>query len=149
MINYTLTSKQQLTGLSPGWLSGLIDSDGSFGIYIQGSNVRLTFNLTQHINDFVLFQSFPEYFGGGSVSINRGRLVVYNLSNRLILETYLFPLLGAHPLMTQKKHDFADFKRVYAMLKRKEHLTLKGLDEIRQIKEGINRGRYNIDKTQN
>lgn len=139
--NFTLSPLQESTGLSAGWISGFIDSDGSFGITINGSIVNLVFNLTQHIDNTLLFEKFPIFFGAGSVNFNRGRLVVFNLSSMKILEAQLFPLLAAHPLLTQKQHDFADFKRVHAMKKQKLHLTKAGLEEIRLIKEGMNRGR--------
>lgn len=145
--NYILSPLQQSTGLHPGWLSGFIDSDGSFGVVTsptkiaRGFSVTLTFTLGQHINDSQLFTLFPIFFGAGGVYIKQGRLVVYTLSQINPLETQLFPLLAAHPLMTQKRHYFEDFKRVHAMIKRKEHLTVKGVEEIRIIKAGINRGR--------
>jgi hypothetical protein len=37
--------------------------------------------------------------------------------------------------------DFEDFKKVAELMEKKEHLTLEGIEKIRKIKEGMNRGR--------
>jgi hypothetical protein len=140
-MTYFLNNQQLSTGLCACWLSGFIDSDGSFGVYINNKNVVLTFSLGQHVDNYNLFKLFPIFFGGGSVLINSDRLVVYKLSQQAALENHLIPLLEAYPLMTQKRHDFEDFKRILSMVKNKKHLTEKGLDEIRAIKAGMNRGR--------
>jgi len=147
--NYNITTVQESTGLCPGWISGFIDSDGSFSVNLArstttalGYTVSLSFTLTQHLNNLELFNLFPVYFGTGSVFCSRERLVYYKMGEMHTFETQLFPLLEAHPLMTQKRLDYADFKRVCAMVKRREHLTPNGLNQICLIKEGMNRGRY-------
>ena len=38
-------------------------------------------------------------------------------------------------------HDLADFCQVAEMMKVKKHITLEGLEQIRKIKAGMNRGR--------
>ena len=40
-----------------------------------------------------------------------------------------------------KALDFADFCRAAELMKEKKHLTKEGLEEIRQIKAGMNQGR--------
>jgi len=43
--------------------------------------------------------------------------------------------------MTQKRLDYADFKKVHAIMVRGEHLTQVGLDSIRDISKGMNLNR--------
>lgn len=38
--------------------------------------------------------------------------------------------------------DFADFVKVANLLNEKEHLTIEGLTKIKEIKAGMNKGRY-------
>jgi len=53
----------------------------------------------------------------------------------------LIPFLDKYPLQGVKVLDYADFKQAAAILKSKGHLTEEGLEQIRRIKEGMNRGR--------
>lgn len=54
----------------------------------------------------------------------------------------LIPFFIKYPIEGMKFLDFKDFCATAAILKRKEHLTPEGLIKIREIKKGINRGRY-------
>lgn len=53
----------------------------------------------------------------------------------------IIPLFSKHPLHGTKNKDFLDFCRIADMMNKKEHLTLKGLQLIREIKAGMNTGR--------
>jgi len=135
--------------IRPSWLSGFIDGDGCFYISILknktialGYQVQLCLVVTQHIRDKALLEAIGMYFGSGIVSHQINTNVVhYRLRDFNTIGDKLLPLLGAYPLITTKKHDLANFKRVYEMMKRREHLTQQGLDQIRAIKNGMNRGR--------
>ena len=65
----------------------------------------------------------------------------FRIRNAKDLETYLFPLLDAYPLQSQKAMDAAAFREVHAMMVNKEHLTHEGLAKIRLIKSTMNRAR--------
>jgi hypothetical protein len=45
-----------------------------------------------------------------------------------------------YPLITQKLADYLLFKRAFELVKRKEHLTTKGLKQIVAIKASMNNG---------
>jgi hypothetical protein len=57
------------------------------------------------------------------------------------LSEKIIPFFLKHPLHGTKLADYEDFKRVAELMKTKAHLTAEGLEEIRQIKAGMNRGR--------
>lgn len=55
----------------PWWLVGFTEGEGCFIIHIQkssshisGSQVRLRYQISQHVRDSELLRSFVEYFGG-------------------------------------------------------------------------------------
>ena len=52
-------------------------------------------------------------------------------------------LFQEYPLHGVKRLDFEDFCRTAELIQNKTHLTAEGLELIRVIKSGINRGRYN------
>jgi hypothetical protein len=53
----------------------------------------------------------------------------------------IIPLFKKHHILGVKSLDFEDFCKVAEIIKRKEHLTVKGLAEIIKIKEGMSKGR--------
>ena len=56
------------------------------------------------------------------------------------LTTVIIPHFIKYPLITQKLADFLLFKTVVNMANTKEHLTMKGLQEIVSLKASINLG---------
>lgn len=53
-----------------------------------------------------------------------------------------FPrFFSKYPVQGVKYQDFEDFVKVVSLLEQKSHLTQTGLDQIREIKSGMNRGR--------
>lgn len=53
----------------------------------------------------------------------------------------IIPFFTKYPLQGAKRLDFADFCKVAELMKNKAHLTPEGLDQIREIKSGMNSGR--------
>lgn len=54
----------------------------------------------------------------------------------LIIENHL----EKYPLLTQKHADFILFKNIVELIRRKEHLTLEGINEIISYKAAMNLG---------
>jgi len=53
----------------------------------------------------------------------------------------IIPFFDKYSIIGEKAKDFEDFKRVARMIQSGEHLTLNGLEQIRQIKARMNTGR--------
>jgi hypothetical protein len=53
----------------------------------------------------------------------------------------IIPFFSKYPLHGDKVKDFNDFKKVAELMKNKAHLTQEGIEEIKNIKSGMNRGR--------
>jgi hypothetical protein len=85
-------------------------------------------------------RSFIEYFGCG---------VVYSSSNAIYFRVFNFqdivnkiiPFFKEHKIQGVKLKDFQDFCKVAELMKEGKHLTAEGLDQIREIKAGMNKGR--------
>ncbi|GAA5121468.1 hypothetical protein GCM10023339_38390 [Alloalcanivorax gelatiniphagus] len=73
-----------------------------------------------------------------SKGILAGNFVVSKLSN---LSGKIIPFFDQYHILGNKSKDYADFKRALELITKKAHLTAQGLDEIRNIKEGMNTGR--------
>jgi len=53
----------------------------------------------------------------------------------------VIPFFVKYPILGVKSKDFADFCKVADIMKEKGHLTAEGLDQIRDIKAKMNKGR--------
>jgi hypothetical protein len=85
-------------------------------------------------------RSLIEYFECGKISLQKEKVdfVVQKYSD---LTEKIIPFFKKYPIIGEKSKDFADFCKVADLMKIKTHLTLEGLDQIRLIKSGMNRGR--------
>jgi len=57
----------------------------------------------------------------------------------------LIPFFNKYPLIGDKNKSLEDFVTVVELMKENKHLTKNGLEKIKQIKAGMNKGRK-IDK---
>jgi hypothetical protein len=106
-----------------------------------GKAVQLKFTITQRSRDRILLQKIRDYLGCGIVrkhSQDADVLIVTKLSD---LTNFIIPFFDKCSIMGVKALDFADFCEVTELMKNKAHLTTEGLEKIRLIKEGMNKGR--------
>lgn len=73
--------------------------------------------------------------------MSKNPLVDFVVSNFSGLNESIIPFFDKHPLQGTKRLDYADFCKITHLMKSKAHLTLSGLEQIRVIKSGMNRGR--------
>lgn len=131
---------------NPNWLAGFVSGDGCFlisifkGLTRVGFSVRLAFILTQHSRDELLMRSLVDYFDCGNIYFYR-EAIYYSITKLSVLIDKVIPLFNKYPILGVKSKNFADFCLVAELMKNKYHLTEEGLEEIRKIKAGMNRGR--------
>ena len=127
----------------PNWLSGFTSGEGCFFIDIYKSStsrlreaVKLKFKISQHIRDGLLIKSLVTYLGCGNYYFHAG-------AGDIVVQKYsdIIPFFNKYPILGVKQKDFLDFKQVVELMKSNAHKTPEGLDKIREIKSGMNRGR--------
>jgi hypothetical protein len=57
------------------------------------------------------------------------------------LSDKIIPFFNKYPILGLKKLDYFDWCRIANLKSAGAHLTFEGLEEIRKIKSGMNRGR--------
>lgn len=57
------------------------------------------------------------------------------------ITTKIVPFFEKHPILGVKAKDLEDFQKVSVMMQNQDHLTYEGLEQIRQTKAGMNKGR--------
>ena len=132
------------------WIAGFTSGDGCFKVVVAktlnrkvGFRVLLGFQITQHARDEKLMTSLITYFGCGIMEKDSNRPLLY-YSVYKFSDNYekIIPFFKKHNILGIKYLDFEDWCKVAELINKKDHLTPSGLDKIREIKSGMNKGRY-------
>jgi hypothetical protein len=135
--------------LDPYWLAGFVSGEGCFMVTLINTSsnkldfrVQLSFQLTQHSRDIELIKSFKNYLDCGIYTEysthNFVKFVVTRFSD---ITEKIIPFFDKYKIVGVKSQDYQDFKKVACLMKNKAHLTSEGLDKIRKIQAGMNKGR--------
>ena len=149
---------QQERPLSPDWITGFVDGEGCFSIgfihqhggfnrtgYKTGYQVAHEFVVTQGAKSVECLLRMQVFFGVGQVTINRRHdnhkepMYRFVVRKRDDLTQVITPFFTANPLQTAKQLDFQKFVRCLQIINQNGHLTTKGLIEIANIVETMNR----------
>lgn len=131
----------------PNWLAGFVSAEGCFFVNTHKSislklkeRTKLSFRITQHSRDEALMRGLIEYLDCGSLQKDRDtfQFMVQKLSD---ISNKIIPFLSKHRIQGVKFLDYQDWCIVAELMNNKAHLTSEGLDKIRKIKEGMNKGR--------
>ncbi len=130
------------------WIVGFVDGEGCFHVSINrhdemtaGFQVLPEFTVVQHERDAKILHAIKAYFGCGVVRKNHGDRMAYRVRGIEHLMEHIVPFFEKHPLNTIKRYEFLKFRQVLLKIQLNDHLTQRGIEEIRAIKEQMNRGR--------
>jgi len=144
----TLRSISTDSRLEAQWVVGFVDGEGCFYVGVNsqpemktGYQVLPEFTVVQHEQDIQLLYALKQFFGCGVVRQNHGDRMAYRVRGVQHLQERIIPFFEQHPLKTKKHLDFLKFRKILMMMYRNEHLTLDGIEKIRQIASEMNRGR--------
>lgn len=138
----------------PGWLSGFVSGDGSFLVKLRklssfkvGFQVILVLQITQNERDEKLLETIRSYFGNGGISMvsSTNSALNFKISSFSFIYAKIIPFFRQHPIIGVKSEDFYDWVKVAELMKENKHRTPEGLNQIRKIKEGMNKGRSRED----
>jgi len=131
----------------PDYVTGFSDAESCFFIRFTSSKTRVgwavnpVFCIELHIKDLVLIKAIQNYFGVGTLLINKKKnTVVFSVQSVKDIVKSVIPHFDKYPLITQKRADFLLWKMAVEVIANKEHLTLEGLRKIVAIRASINKG---------
>ena len=134
--------------LDPNWISGFVSAEGNFDVRIPATNsklghrVQLRFRITQHNRDIQLMNKIVEYFKTGKIYNYSGRsainIIIVDFTS--IIEI-LIPFFEKYPIIGEKFHDYIDWCKIHEIMMNRGHITIDGINSIKLIKSGMNRGR--------
>lgn len=138
--------------LSPWWVSGFVDAEGSFGFstQIREGYLRtvMQFKVTQKdVNESVL-QGIIDYFGSGKVHTDNSstQTLKFQIQDISTIRDKVIPHFEKYPLMSSKRLDYNDWKSVFDILENKEHFTEEGKSRIIEVKEQMNNKRSELSR---
>lgn len=132
------------------WIAGFVDAEGCFFVNVIkattkiGYSVSLVFKITQHSKDMELLGGLTNYLKCGQVYLSTSQARADLMASKLADIELIIEFFKQNTLIGSKAKDFADFCAIFELVKNKSHLTQEGLETIRTIKEGMNRGRVDI-----
>lgn len=149
IIPYPRPSVSDFKIRDPQWLAGFASAEGCFLIriiksstHLTGYHIVLVFKLTQHSRDEQLIRSLVDYLECGKVYVS-GTVVDYIVTKLTDITDKIVPLFQENYIQGVKYLDFLAFVSVVELMNNKIHLTEKGLNQIKVIKAGMNKGRDN------
>lgn len=132
----------------PHWITGFVNGEGTFDVKIYSSKtltgyaVQLRFRIPQHERDTKLIELLIKYFASGRIEKHsKFPAVTLVITKFSIIYEKIIPFFELYTLTGQKKLDFLDWCKISKLISEGSHLTIKGLKLIREIKEGMNKGR--------
>lgn len=130
------------------WLAGFTSGEGCFLVAEfksttkLGITPRLRFQITQHSRDEQLLLKFVTYLGCGRYTKRSSGTAGDFLCTKFPdIVGKIIPFYNKYPIIGSKLRDFEDWNKVAELMTSKSHLTSEGLDQIRKIKKGMNKGR--------
>lgn len=140
-----LNSNKELTEEYKQWFSGFVDGEGSFKLTLR-DNKRYTFSLDigAHKDDLPLLKNMLLYFNSPNKIVEqRNNIVTINFGNRLIISTYIIPILDKYPLLTKKRYDYLLWKEAFIIYNNKDIDLETKLEKISILKSKLNKYELN------
>jgi len=135
----------------PFWIAGFASGEGCFYISItkeSGYNkVRLRFQISQHSRDLNLLRRIENYLGCGKC-FSKKEVSLYMVGSFKDIDSKIIPFFKKHSILGVKSLDFEAFCEAAEIVKSKRHLTTEGLAKLTQIKNTMNKQRYNSSSPQ-
>ena len=138
--------------LNPHYMAGLVDGEGCFSVTFNRHKnnrlleVRLLFEIELREDDKEILERVRETLGCGNIYyLNYERYkkwrphYKYKVSNLRDITQKIIPFFKKYPLQAKKKHSFTLFCNVAELMLAKHHLTQRGIEEIKVLREGLRR----------
>ena len=132
----------------PEWLSGFVSAEGNFDLRMPSTNsklgyrVQLRFRITQHSRDIRLVEKIIEYLRSGKIYKYPGKSAIsLNIVDFAHITNIIIPFLNENPIIGIKLYDYLDWCKIHILMANHSHLTIEGINSIKEIKSGMNIGR--------
>jgi len=143
-----------MVDLDPWYIVGFTEGEGCFAITISkhktkklGLDARLIFEIELRGDDRPILEAIKKYFKVGRIyDLNYQRYgwfphAKYSVHNLGDLRQTIIPFFRKYSLKGKKAKDFKIFCQALDIFERKEHLTLKGINKLKDLRKFMNKNR--------
>lgn len=138
-----------INNISPQWFVGFTDGEGCFLLNMAKSNrskvgyyANVSFTISQHSKDLNLFELFNKFFGGGNLlKVKNKEEIQFRIQKFELIDSVLIPFFKKYPLQSSKILNYNDWLKCCDIIRRKQHLTEEGIEELINIKSNLNKSR--------
>jgi hypothetical protein len=134
------------------WITGFTDGEGCFHVGIfnnkkmfTGKQIQLEFTIIQHKRDVKILHKIKQFFKCGTVKSNHADRYCFKVKNFKHINEIIIPFFEKYRLLTIKGIMFRKFAYVANLIKKQEHITLKGVEKIEKIQLSMN-NKYKSNK---
>ena len=141
-----ICTDREISKLDPNWVTGFVDGEGCFTVSIVknknfkvGWRVKPSFTIVLHERDQAVLKRLKNFFYAGKIYYHGPQSIELRVQSIKELE-WVIKHFQKYPLKTKKFYDLNLLILVVENMKRKEHLTLSGLQAIVAIRASMNLG---------
>lgn len=129
--------------IDPYWVAGFTEAEGCFFVIIQenkakGLQIKIGYQLSQHVRDTLFINSLKEFFLCGRTEPCGKSGISLRVTKIKDITEIIIPFFEKYPIFGSKNKDYQDWKKISQLMLSKAHLTQDGLNQIKQIKSGMN-----------
>lgn len=120
------------TPLSPAFISGIVDGDGSFFVYfLDSGEIKVGFTIVTDKASMAMLQDIQAHFKGiGSIRLGSKNELVYTVIGINQIVDVLIPFMDSNPIISERALHFDKFRKVSLLMKENNPLTLASKLEI-------------------
>ena len=123
------------------YISGFVDGEGCFSVsftkrsrFLLGWETKPSFSVSQNSNRAQQLFIMQKHFGCGFMRDGiTDKTIKYEVRRLNDLIEKVIPHFDQYPMLSAKQQDFESFKEVCLLMKKGEHITLKGMKKILPI----------------
>ena len=133
------------------WFIGFVDAEGNFNISLRNykdnnyNSLILTFQIGLHIDDLEVLKFIQRNLGCGKISISKNKCNFF-VNDQASLIYIIMPIFNVVKLKSSKYDQFLVFEKAINLIKNKEHLKLRGRNEIIKYYQEIKNPSTNVER---
>ena len=121
--------------------------EGSFYVRIKETNsvksinrISFIFSINKSIRDNDFIYKISKFLDCGAISSNE-KYIQLRVTKFEDVEIKIIPFFKNYPMQGIKNLNYLDFCKIMELVQSKVHITTKGINKIKPIKQGMNFGR--------
>ena len=105
------------------------------------NKIGLNFKITLHKREKEVLKGILNYFNLNNTIYESDKSTSIHINKFSTIENIILPFFIKYPILGVKSLDFEDFKTIFSIMKKKNHLTPEGIERIKALNLNMNNRR--------